>query len=223
MPQEFPVVDVPLERAESLPGAPLEAILSPGILEHRPCRPHDELHVKRAVEQLMNGWSADSATVLQSLTDTILNVLRCDSAGISLINDSHTRFWWPAVAGVLAPHVGGGTPINFGPCGDVMNVARPLLLQQPHLRYTYLRGIPPIREVLLVPFWEGGQFAGLEMTGTIWAVIHAPPHDLGSRHRHAPEFDREDLRILDTLAEVTGAAYKVWQRHQSASSRSASV
>jgi hypothetical protein len=65
-------------------------------------------------------------TVLQTLVDTILDVLQSDSAGISLLTKDEKRFYWPAIAGVWNPHIGGGTPRD-GPCGDVLNRNMPLM------------------------------------------------------------------------------------------------
>src|ERR1700730_16776728 len=65
---------------------------------------------------------ADSPCIfLQTLADTILEVCRAGSAGISLLTkeDNGKRFYWPAIAGQWKPHIGGGTPRDFGPCGDV--------------------------------------------------------------------------------------------------------
>ena len=141
------------------------------------------------------------------MVELILDLLQCDSAGVSLIKEDRTRFYWPAIAGVWAPHVGGGTPMGFGPCSDVLNANRPLHMRQVHKRYTYFTPVPWVKEVLLVPFHQNG-----EVTGTIWAVIHEPPNDERSRTRTPAEYDREDLRMLEALGELATAAYKVWSR-----------
>lgn len=133
--------------------------------------------------------------ILQTLADTICEMLGCGSAGISLLSsDGGTRFYWPAISGIWKPHIGGGTPRNFGPCGDVLDRNRPLLFKHIERRYTYfLPVLPAVEEALLVPFYVGGIAAG-----TVWAVIHDDSR----------QFDAEDKRQLETLARFASAAYQ---------------
>lgn len=63
-----------------------------------------------------------------------------------------------------------------------------------------------MHEALLVPFYQKGQ-----AVGTIWIVTHEAPNDTGSRNRAAGgRFDREDLRMLESLGRFAGRAYDVW-------------
>lgn len=142
---------------------------------------------------------------MRSLADTILKVLECDSSGVSLINEENTHFVWPAIAGVWGPQVGGGTPRNFGPCGDVLRYDRPLHMARVERRYTYFSPFPLVAEALLVPFYFNGEAAG-----TIWAVIHEPPHNVNSLPRGHGKFDREDLRMLESLGKFASRAFEVW-------------
>ena len=185
----------------------MESVLCNDELNQRTSRPRNNQLHNDAIKDLIRGWSSSPQSVLQSLVDTILNTLQCDSAGISLIKEDRTRFYWPAIAGVWGPHVGGGTPLSFGPCGDVLSAQRSLHMKQIHLRYTYFTPVAWVKEVLLVPFYVDGR-----ITGTIWAVIHEPPHNERSRTRTPAEYDREDLRMLEALGELATAAYKVWSR-----------
>jgi hypothetical protein len=61
--------------------------------------------------------------VLQKLADTALTLCHADSAGLSLLEegDQKSNFHWRAIAGQWAPHINGGTPRNFGPCGTVLD------------------------------------------------------------------------------------------------------
>lgn len=120
---------------------------------------------------------ADSPrTVLQTLAETILEITQSDSAGLSLLTSngktpdvSGKRFYWPAIAGMWNPHVGGGTPRSFGPCGDVLDQNRTLLFRHFERRYPYLLPvIPAAEECLLVPFHVRGQ-----AVGTMWAIMHS--------------------------------------------------
>ena len=108
--------------------------------------------------------------ILQTLADTILELLNCGSAGVSLLttNDGGKRFYWPAIAGRWKVHIGGGTPRDFGPCGDVLDRNAPLLMKNLERRYTYFEPVQPrVEEALLVPFYVADK-----AVGTIWAVAH---------------------------------------------------
>jgi hypothetical protein len=193
----------PVEYSESAPGAPLESILCTDELMRRTSRPANRELEQQALTHLLHSLSSSPRTVLQSLSDTILKTLACDSAGVSLVNEDGTRFYWPAISGVWNPHVSGGTPRNFGPCGDVLQEDRALLFKHFERRYTYFMPVTPLsNECLLVPFYVHGK-----AVGTIWAITHDPPNDVNSQGR---QFDREDLRLLESLGKFASKAYEVW-------------
>ncbi len=67
------------------------------------------------------------------------------------------------------PHVGGGTPRNFGLRGDVLDQNRTLLFTHFERRYPYLAPVSPAaEECLLVPFYVDGK-----AVGTIWGIMHS--------------------------------------------------
>jgi PAS domain S-box-containing protein len=175
---------------------PLESILCTEELNSRPSRVPDFEKENRALLGLVRALSDAPQTILQTLADTILDTLRCGSAGISLLttNDGGKRFYWPAIAGTWKSHIGGGTPRDFGPCGDVLDRNTPLLFKHLERRYTYFQAVTPlVEEALLVPFHIEGK-----AVGTIWAVAHDPNH----------KFDREDKRLLLSLGQLASAAYQ---------------
>jgi PAS domain S-box-containing protein len=175
--------------------APLEAILCTEELDRRGSREPDFEKENRALVTLIQTLNNSPHTILQVLTDTILDVLECGSAGISLLTEESgvQRFYWPAIAGAWQSHIGGGTPRNFGPCGDVLDRKAPLLFRNVELRYTYLQPVTPrVEEALLVPF-----FVGEEAVGTIWAIAHDDR-----------KFNAEDRRLLLSLAQFASAAYQ---------------
>ena len=117
---------------------------------------------------MAQAWADSPGTILQTLADTILEVFQCGSGGVSLVTEDETGFHWPAIAGVWKPHIGGGTPRDFGPCGDVLDRNSPLLLSHFERRDTYFLPVtPPVEECLLVPFYVEGK-----AVGTIWAITH---------------------------------------------------
>jgi PAS domain S-box-containing protein len=193
--------DVPLESSVPAGAVPLESILCTEELHRRPSRPHDYEKENRALVKLVSALADSPSTIFQALADTILDITQCDSAGLSLLTrDGKTpdvrgkRFYWPAIAGMWNPHVGGGTPRNFGPCGDVLDQNRTLLFRHFERRYPYLLPvIPAAEECLLVPFYVAG-----EAVGTIWAIMHS------DRRR----FDVEDDRIMDSLGKFASSAYQ---------------
>jgi hypothetical protein len=197
------------EYSESVPGAALDAVLYRNELEQRPSRPPTDDALHSAFKRLLAGMSTAPQTVLQSLAETILEVMHCDSAGVSIVNEDDSRFFWPAIAGVWKPHIGGGTPRHFGPCGDVLQFNQSLHMRQIHKRYTYFTPVALVNEVLLVPFYVDRQ-----AVGTIWAVIHEPPDNERSKTRNPPRYDLEDLRVLEALGRLASAAYDIWRGHR---------
>ena len=102
--------------------APLESILCTEELQRRPSRPPDYEKENRALVKLVSALADSPSTIFQTLADTIQDITQCDSAGLSLLTrDGKTpdvdgkRFYWPAIAGMWNPHVGGGTPREFRP------------------------------------------------------------------------------------------------------------
>src|SRR5215813_1544509 len=174
----------------------LESILCTEELRRRPWRPPDYEKENRALVALAGALVESPFNILQTLAETILDVTQCDSSGLSLLtkDDGGKRFYWPAIAGEWKRHIGGGTPRDFGPCGDVLDQNRTLLFRHFERRYPYFIPITPaVEECLLVPFYIGGK-----AVGTIWAITH------GDRR----EFDSEDERIMNTLGQFASLAYQ---------------
>ena len=176
---------------------PLESVLRTEELRKRPPRPPDYEKENAALVSLAHALADSPRTILQILADTILEVCQSDSAGISLLTqeDGGRRFYWPAISGAWKPHIGGGTPRDFGPCGDVLDRNTALLFQHVERRYTYFRPVmPPVEEALLVPFYVAG-----EAVGTIWAVAH----------NACRKFDAEDERLMNSLGTFASSAFQI--------------
>ncbi len=177
--------------------APLESVLCTEELHRRPARLPDHEKENRALVTLARALAESPRTILQVLADTILEVFEADSAGLSLLTtlDGGKRFYWPAIAGVWKPHIGGGTPRDFGPCGDVLDRNVPLLFRHFERRYAYFLPVtPPVEECLLVPFYVEGK-----AVGTIWAIAHDERR----------KFDAEDERLLTSLGTFASSAYQI--------------
>jgi PAS domain S-box-containing protein len=178
-------------------GASLESILFTEELSRRPSRPPDHEKENSALVALVSALADSPQTILQTLADRVLEVLNADSAGLSLLTKDGKRFYWAAIAGAWRPHLGGGTPRDFGPCGDVLDRNVPMLFTHWERRYPYLSGAMPLAEEgLLVPFYVNGK-----AVGTIWTIAH----------RNDRKFDAEDLRLLQSMGRFASAAYQTVQ------------
>jgi len=175
----------------------LSSILYTQELYRRPSRARDDAKENEALVALVTALSDTPGTILQTLVEKILEVVQAGSAGISLLTkvESGERFHWPAIAGKWKSYIGGGTPREFGPCGDVLDRNTPLLMRNIERRYTYFKPVrPAVKECLLVPFYVGGK-----AVGTIWAIAH-------DKYR---KFDTEDVRLMISLGKFASSAYQV--------------
>ena len=198
-----PIQDVPLKGESPHPTVSLESILCTEELQRRPSRPPDYEKENRALVKLVSALADSPSTIFHTLAETIQDITQCDSAGLSLLTrDGKTphvegpRFYWPAICGMWNPHVGGGTPRNFGPCGDVLDQNRTLLFTHFERRYPYLMPVSPAaEECLLVPFYVNGK-----AVGTIWGIMHSDRR----------KFDAEDDRVMASLGKFASSAYQAW-------------
>ena len=184
---------------------PLESVLCTEELGRRPSRAPAYQAENQALLALVQELTHSPGSVLQRLVDIALDLCRAHSAGISLLeeagppgglNPKGNHFRWYAVAGQWAPLVWNTTtPRDFGPCGTVLDLDAALLFAHPHRYYTQFADVRPLLvEGLLVPFHVDGQ-----AVGTVWAVAHDETR----------KFDREDKRLLESLATFASAAYQV--------------
>jgi PAS domain S-box-containing protein len=179
-------------------GPHLQSMLSTAELSRRPTRAPDHEAENRALIALAREMAISPEGILQKLADTALVLCRAHSAGLSLLEDDDQRsnFHWRALAGAWAPHLNGGTPRNFGPCGTVLDRNLALMCSHPERDFPYFGEVLPLlEEGLLVPFCVKG-----EAIGTIWVVAHD----------HSRRFDAEDLRVMTNLGTFASAAYQSW-------------
>ena len=179
-------------------GPHLQSMLSTAELSRRPTRAPDHEAENRALIALAREMAISPEGILQKLADTALVLCRAHSAGLSLLEDDDQRsnFHWRALAGAWAPHLNGGTPRNFGPCGTVLDRNLALMCSHPERDFPYFGEVLPLlEEGLLVPFYVKG-----EAVGTIWVVAHD----------HSRRFDAEDLRVMTNLGIFASAAYQSW-------------
>src|SRR5215469_12345786 len=191
------IIDFPVEASIPDSTVSLESILCTNELRRRQSRPPDYENENHALVALLSALLDSPAKILQTLAETILEVTDSDSAGLSLLTKDEKRFYWPAIAGLWKPHIGNGTPRDFGPCGDVLDRNCTLLFKHFEQRYPYFRPVTPlIEECLLVPFYVEGK-----AVGTIWAITHSGRH----------KFDAEDDRVMSSLGKFASSAYQAVQ------------
>jgi PAS domain S-box-containing protein len=186
-----------VESPSSNGSVPVESILRTEELRRRVPRPPDYKKENLALVELAEVLADSPQTVLQVLADHLLSLCDAGSAGVSLLStdDGGKRFYWPAIAGSWKAHIGGGTPRDFGPCGDVLDRNSTLLMTHVERRYTYFQPVQPsVEEAILVPFYVEGK-----AVGTIWAVAHD-----GDR-----KFDAEDERLMKSVGKFASSAYQV--------------
>jgi PAS domain S-box-containing protein len=190
-----PQDDFSLEASTPKGATPRESIVFTEELHRRPWRPPDFEKENRALVSLVTTLSDSASATFQTLAETILEVTQCDSSGLSLLApDGGRRFYWPAIAGLWAPHVGRGTPRDFGPCGDVVDRNCTILFRHFERRYSYLMSvIPAAEECLMVPFYVDGK-----AVGTLWGIMHSDRR----------QFDSEDERIMRSLGQFASVAYR---------------
>lgn len=176
----------------------MRSMLSTEELRRRPSRPADYAAENQALIALVQELASSPEGILQKLADTALGLCRAHSAGLSLLEegDGKSNFHWRAIAGQWAPHLNGGTPRNFGPCGTVLDQGVAMICSHPEVDFPYWEPVKPVlEEALLIPF-----YIKAEAVGTIWVVAH----DVSRR------FDAEDLRVMTSLGVFAATAYQTW-------------
>jgi formate hydrogenlyase transcriptional activator len=90
--------------------------------------------------------------------------------------------------------IGGGTPRDSSPCGDVIDQDRVLLFRHFQRCYPFFLTVTPApEEALLAPFHIAGK-----AVGTIWAVMHSDRR----------KFDAEDDRVMASLGKFASSAFQ---------------
>lgn len=176
----------------------LDDVVVNAELDRRPSRPPDYAAEHEALMALARTMAEAPQTILHHLADTALRLCRADTAGISLLETQHGAevFRWEALAGVYADRLNTTMPRDASPCGITIDRNTPQLMYMAERFFPALTAVPPVVEALLLPFSVEGK-----PTGTVWVVAHDERR----------KFDREDARLVQTLAQFAAAAWRVWQ------------
>lgn len=179
------------------PGCDLAEVLVPeDKWSGRPARQTTGFNLE-ALARLVAQPPRDPDIILGALVEEALSACGAGSAGVSLedLGVSPPIFRWRAVAGRMAPFLGGTMPRDFSPCTETVARNRTLVMREPVRHYPYIRQLGiELREVMLVPFGIADK-----PVGTVW-VIH---HD-DTRH-----FSAADARVMANLATFAAAAVSI--------------
>jgi len=176
--------------------ASLESVLCTEELVGRPSRPPDYQKENGALVSLSNALADSSRTVLQTLADTILDVCRSGSAGVSLLTtDDGGKSSTGRRSRASGSHTSAVARRAISAPAATCLIATPFAIpaSRPPL-HVFQPVLPPVEEALLVPFYVGGK-----AVGTIWAVAH----DFRCR------FDAEDERLMTSLGKFASSAYQI--------------
>ncbi|PVE20746.1 hypothetical protein DC522_30540 [Microvirga sp. KLBC 81] len=179
------------------PAPGVDDVLIPAELARRPCRPPDYEAENRALATLAEEMATNPRSVLQTCAALSMELCHADSAAISLLEPGVERrvFRWHAIVGELTGQLGGGVPLEAGPCGTVSERNGVLLLNVAERLFPDLGHVEPrVYENLLAPWHSNGK-----LVGTLWAVKHTPEG----------RFDAEDARVLQSLARFAAASHRV--------------
>jgi signal transduction histidine kinase/ActR/RegA family two-component response regulator len=168
-------------------------------LATRPPRRPDGESLDRALAALAVQMTENPRSMLQKLVEAALDLCKADTAGISLLEGDVFR--WESVAGAFASYRDGTMPRAASPCGVCIDENVTQLMHRPDRHFPALRAEPRFIEVLLIPFRAQGR-----PVGTVWIVSHTDQR----------KFDREDERVVLTLAQFASAGWQLWNAIEAA-------
>jgi signal transduction histidine kinase len=152
----------------------------------------------KVLRRLAHALATSDAAMLDMLASEAARLCRAGSAGISVLEsppDMPASFRWTALAGHCAPLLNTYRPFDDSVCGVTLAMGKPELFRTPQRYFPSIEALsPPVIEALLVPIPVGDG---------PWGAIWVMSHDENAR------FDAEDLRLLSSLADFTGAAMQV--------------
>lgn len=164
-------------------------------LADRLARAPDLAAENQALHTLARQPIDDPQSTLNTLVRIARDLCQADSVGIGLTETlpDDTSVWrWVAIAGALEFLEQPIAPSNFSLCDTAIHCGEPQLYARPELYFTYLHH-PQF------PIVEGMQFplcANDRPLGTLWMLSHSEQR----------QFDREDLRLMTSLASFAATA-----------------
>ena len=178
--------------------AGLEDVVINFELPNRPSKAPNYKAENQALMALAQTLADAPDRILQRLAETALQLCRADTAGVSLLDkkDGAEVFRWEALAGVFSDRLNATMPRHASPCGTTIDRNATQLMYMAERAFPALKSEPPVVEALLIPF-----HVRHKPIGTVWVVAHDERR----------KFDREDERIIKTLAQFASASWQLWQ------------
>jgi signal transduction histidine kinase len=174
-----------------------EALITAELASRASRRPNYGAEAK-VLRRLAHALATSDAAMLDMLTLEAARLCRAGSAGISVLEsppDKPASFRWASLAGHCAPLLNTYRPFDDSVCGVTLAMGKPELFKTPQRYFPSIEAVsPPVVEALLVPIPVGDG---------PWGAIWVMSHNANAR------FDAEDLRLLTSLADFTGAALQV--------------
>jgi len=191
------------------PPAELDEVLITEQLWKRPWRPPTYDREFVALRTLARSMvQQEPKDVLNTVSELAIDLCKAGSSGFSLLEEAATGkhiFRLVALAGRMQNLEGRPFPRHFNPSDLCLERNSPQLFYYPEKHYTFMRSHGfPRTELLCVPVY--GRTYGI---GTIWVACHEQPR----------KFDREDVRILESLAEIATGVLAQGLGNQNASEK----
>jgi len=176
----------------------LEDVIINSELLSRPPRVPDYKAENQALLALVQTLADAPDKILQTLVETAVQLCRADTAGISLLEQqgSGEVIRWEMLAGVFSDRLNATMPREASPCGTAIDRNAAQLMYMAARVLPALKSEPPLVEILVVPF-----HVERKPIGTVWVAAHDERR----------KFDREDERVIKTLAQFASASWPLWQ------------
>ena len=180
------------------PSATFQEVDFRAELERRPSRRPNYEAEHRALAILATEMAENPRNMLQKVVEIAVDLCQADTAGISILEGDVFR--WESLAGVFAARRNNTIPRDASPCGVCIDQNTTQLMYLADRCFPALAAEPRFVEALLVPFHYNDK-----PVGTVWIVAHTEQR----------KFDREDERIVQTLARFAAAGWQLWKAYKS--------
>jgi hypothetical protein len=183
----------------------LNGVLITDELQRRPMHDNGARKVN-ALERLEKQLRRKPETMLHALMAEAMALCNAETVGLSVLRSTPEGdfFYWDEMAGLLAGHVGGRTPVDWSPCGTTLASRHSQLFRLPGRTFHYFLEVDPqIFEGLVVPVIVDG--IGV---ATVW-VVH---------HDDRKRFTLADEAAMRSLASFTAAAISLHNHNATATS-----
>ncbi|NYF78361.1 GAF domain-containing sensor histidine kinase [Granulicella arctica] len=152
---------------------------------------------RNAYLRIAHMFTSPTDELLQELVNLSISLCGAESAGISLLEGENFR--WIATGGRFAPLRDSMLPETAAPCSICLKRNTPQIFSVGHAYYDFLEITgPTFTNGLLIP-WHTP-----EIPGTLWVIPY----------KNSPGFDNEDLRLLESLADMASLYVRMRDQQQ---------